>query len=101
MNIMLCFISHSDKLYHNYTNFPKIISVDVNIYPCIDIELCDHCFALPCECVPNNIVMKEGNGKLKHFKNIMQDNEICTMKCIDKVFHIDQSLMLMHFICII
>ena len=87
---MLCFISHSDKLHHNYTNFPKIISVDISIYTCIDTELCDHCFALPCECVPMSIVMKEGKDKLKHFKNLMKDNEICTMKCIDKVCHNDE-----------
>ena len=50
---MLCLISHSNKLHHNYTKFPKNdLFVDVSIYPCIDIELCDHCFALPCECVP-------------------------------------------------
>ena len=65
------------------------------------MELCDHCFALPCECVPINIVMKEGNGKLKHIKNIIKENEICTMKCIDKVCHNDESLMLMHFTHII
>ena len=74
--------------------------VDVSIYPCIDIELCNHCFALPSECVPINIVMKEGKGELKHFKNLMKGNEMCTMKCIDKVYHNNQSLMLMHFMCI-
>ena len=71
------------------------------MYSCIDIEICDHCLALPCECVPINIVMKEGKGKLKHFKNQMKENEICTVKYIDKVCHSDQSLMLMHFMCII
>ena len=101
INMMICFISHSDKLHHNYTNFPKNISVVVSIYQCIDIELCDHCFALQCECVPINICMKEGKGKLKQFKNLMTENEICTMKCIDKICHNDQSFMFKHFICII
>ena len=53
------------------------------------------------ECAPINIFMKEGKGKLKHFKNLIKENEICTMKCIDKICHNDQSFMLMHFICII
>ena len=73
----------------------------MSVYTHVYIELCDHCFVLPCECVPINIVMKEGTGKLKHSKNLMGDNGICTMKCIDKVYHNDQSLMLMHFMCII
>ena len=64
----------------------------MSIYPCIDTELCHHCFALPCECVPINIVMKEGKGKLKHLKNLMKENEICTMKYVDKICHNDQSL---------
>ena len=101
MNMMLCFISHSDKLHYSYTNFPKMNSLDVSIYPCIDTELCHHCFSLPCDCVPMNIVMKEGKGKLKHFKNLMKENEICTMKYNDKICHNDQSLMLIHFRCII
>ena len=65
MNIMLCFISHPHKLHHNCTNFPKkYLFVDISIYPCIDTELCNHCFALPCECVPMSTVMKAGKGKL-------------------------------------
>ena len=45
--------------------------------------------------------MKEGKGRLKQLKNLMKENEICTMKCIDKICHNDQSFMFMHFICII
>ena len=75
--------------------------VDMSIYPCIDTELCDYCFTLPCKCVPISIVMKDGKGKLKHLKNLMKENDICTMKYIDKICHNDQSLMLMHFMCII
>ena len=48
-----------------------------------------------------NIVTKEGKDKLKHLKNLMKENEICTMKYIDKIYHNDESLMLMHFMCII
>ena len=44
-----------------------------------------------------DIVMKEEKGKLKHLKNLMKENEICTMKYIDKICNNDQSLMLMHF----
>ena len=73
----------------------------MSIYPCVDTVLCHHCFALPCDCVPINIVMKEGKGKLKHLKNLMKENEICTMKYIDKICHNDELLMLMHFMCII
>ena len=59
---MLPFISHSHKFHHNYTNFPKTINfVDVSIYPCVDIELCHHCFALQCEFVPINIVYERRN----------------------------------------
>ena len=87
-NTLLCFISHSDKLHHNYNKVPKnYLFVDVSIYPCIDTELCDHCFALPCECIPIIIVKKEGEGKLKHLKNLMKENEICTIKYIDKICH--------------
>ena len=64
-------------------------------------QLCHQCFSLPCDCVPINIVMKEGKGKLKHLKNLMKENEICTMKYIDKIYHSYESLMLMHFMCII
>ena len=95
-------------LYHTHRNFiittqssQNYLYVDVSIYPCIDIELCNHCFALPCECVPINIFIKEGKGELKHFKNLMKEYEICTTKCIDKRYHNDQSLMLIYFICII
>ena len=102
INMMLYLISHSNKLHHNYTKFPKIyLFVDVSIYQCVDIELCDHCFTLQCECVPINIFMKEGKGKLKHLKNLMKENEICTIKCINKICHNDQSFILMHFMCII
>ena len=87
---MLCFILHSHKFHHNYTNFPKIyIFVDVSIYPCIDIELCHCCFVLPCECVPIDIVMKEGTGELKNLKNFMKEHEICTIKCVDKICYND------------
>ena len=92
---MLCFISHSHKFHHNYTKLLKnYIFVDVSIHPCIDIELCHHCFALPCECVPIDILMKEGKGELKHLKNLMKEHEMCTIKCVDKICHNDQSCML-------
>ena len=55
------------------------------------MELCDQCFALPCECVSVSTVMKAGKGKLQHFKNLMKDHEICTMTCIHKVYHNDKS----------
>ena len=32
--------------------------------------------SIPCDCVPMNIVMKEGKGKLKHLKNLLKENEI-------------------------
>ena len=106
-NTYILYKHHVMFFYHTQINCiitiqisQNCLFVDVSIYPCIDIELCGHCFALPCECVPINIVMKEGNGKSKHFKNLMKENEICTMKCIDKVWHNDQSWMLMHFMCI-
>ena len=60
--------SQLHKLPKNY------LFVDVNIYLCIDIELCDCCFALPCECVPINILIKEGKDELKHFKNLIKKN---------------------------
>ena len=98
--LTLCYV-----LYHTHINFiittqsPQKLSLCR--YPYIDIELCDHCFALPCECVPINIIMKEGKGKLKCFKNLIKVNEICTMKCMGKICHNDQSFILMNFICII
>ena len=67
----------------------NFIFVDGSIYPCIDIELYYCCFALPCECEPINIVMKEGKGELKHFKNLMMEHKICTIKCVDKISHND------------
>ena len=88
-------------LVHYTTVSKNDLFGDVSIYPCIDTELCYHCFSLPCDCVPIKIVMKEGKGKLKHLKNLMKENEICTKKYIDKICHNDESLMLMHFICII
>ena len=63
---MLLVISHSDQFHHNYTLPKNYIFVDVSIYPSIDIELCHQCFALPCECVQMDIMMKEGKGELKH-----------------------------------
>ena len=53
----------------------------------IDIELCHHCFALPCEFVGIDILIKEGKGELEHLKNLMKENEICTTKCVDKICH--------------
>ena len=95
-------------LYHTYINFiittqtsQNYLFVDVSIYPCIDIELCDHCFALPCECVPINIFTKEGKCELKHFKNLIKENWIFTMKFVDKMCHNDPLFMLIYFICII
>ena len=73
----------------------------MNRYPCIDTELCHQCFSLLCNCVHINIVMKEGKGNLKHLKNHLQENEICTMKYMNKIYHNYESLMLMHFMCII
>ena len=55
------------------------------------MELCNQCFALPCECVSVSTVMKGGKGKLQKFKNLMKDHEICTMICIHKVYHNDKS----------
>ena len=101
--LALCYV-----LYYTHINFiittqssQNDLFLDVSIYLCIDVELCDHCFALPCECVPINIFMKKEKGKLNHFKNLIKENEICTMKCVDKIYSIDQSFMLMPFICII
>ena len=65
--------------------------VDMSRYPCIDMELCNQCFALPCECVSMSTVMKAGKGKLQHFKNLMKGYEICSMICIHKVYHNDKS----------
>ena len=64
----------------------------MSIYPCTDTELCHQCFSLPCNCVPINIVMKEGKSKLKHLKNLLKENEICTIKYIDAIYHNDESL---------
>ena len=52
--------SELHKLPNNY-NF-----ADVSIYLSIDCELCHQCFALPCECVQMDILMKAGKGELKH-----------------------------------
>ena len=57
------------------------IFVDVSIYLCIDHELCNQCFALPCECVQMDIMMKAGNGELKHWKYLMKEHTISTIKC--------------------
>ena len=59
--ILICFV-----LYHTQINWiittqssqKNDIFVDVSIYQCIDTELCDHCFGLPHEYVPINIVVK-------------------------------------------
>ena len=48
-----------------------------------------------------HVNVKQGKGKLKHFKNLRKENEICTMKYIDEICHNDQPLMLMHYMCII
>ena len=32
---------------------------------CIDIELCDKCFTLPCECLTSNVQDKQQKGKPK------------------------------------
>ena len=32
---------------------------------CIDIELCDKCFTLPCECLTSNVQDKQQKGKAK------------------------------------
>ena len=68
---MICYV-----LSHTHINFiittqtsQNHIFADVSMYLCIDIEVCHLCFALPCECVPIDIMMKEGKGELKHFKN--------------------------------
>ena len=50
--------------------------------------------ALPCECVPIDTVMKEGKGELKHFKNLMKEHEMCTIKCANEICHNDHSCML-------
>ena len=38
---------------------------------CIDIELCDKCFTLPCECLTSNVQDKQQKGKAKfmHYDN--------------------------------
>ena len=57
----------------------------------MDTELCDHCFALLCECVSMSTVMKAGKGKLQYFKNLMKGHKVCSMICIHKVYHNDKS----------
>ena len=93
---MLCYV-----LYHACINFIIATQTSQKLYLCrckyipiIGIEQCHHCFALLCECVPIDIVMKEGKGELKHFKNLMKEHEMCTIKCVDKICHNDQSCML-------
>ena len=36
-------------------------------YTCIDIELCDKCFALPCEC--KHTIQFKGQGEQNSFQN--------------------------------
>ena len=42
--------------------------------------ICHQCFALPCECVQIEIMMKAGKGELKHWKYLMKEYNICTRK---------------------
>ena len=53
----------------------------------IDIELCHQCYALPCECIQMDMMMKAQKGELKHKKYLMKEHEICTIKCVDKIYH--------------
>ena len=83
--MLFCVLYHTHiNFHHNYTNFQKLSLCRCKYNPCLDIELHDHCFALPCECVPIGILMKEGKGELKHFNNLMKENEIFTIKCVEK-----------------
>ena len=34
---------------------------------CIDIELCDNCFTLPCRCIINNMNMNCAKGQVKEY----------------------------------
>ena len=77
------------------------IFVDVSIHPLIDCELCHQCFALPCECVQMEIMMKAEKGELKHWKYLMKEYNICTIKCVHEIWDNNKSCICILFMCII